>query len=308
MPKIQLASFYGAAVVFDTNIIRTKNDMELVPKSVSERLAKFRDINGVSVCIPRMVLEEYFFHRMRFLEQAWQRLEKEQRTISVMTNVNMPKSASLRSLKMAFYRRFAQWCNFHAVKRIRVPINEINWRGVIKNSVNRLAPFSPYDPENSIEKGFRDAIILETILHLAKGGVFKKVHFLSGDALLRDTVMARKEGSNINVYKNLEEYWSYIELEHSNFSKELSNVVLEISKNSFFARAMRSVYTTERISEIRLWGNLKTLLMPFLSLVKLKFFRHIWISVQIFSCLLLMPLTSELHMSRTLKHLLMISR
>jgi hypothetical protein len=70
---------------------------------------------------------------------------------------------------------------------------DIDWPALIDNAVWRLPPFSPFgtEPKQTTEKGFKDALILETLLAFQKDAQDREIVFVCADALLSDSAISR---------------------------------------------------------------------------------------------------------------------
>lgn len=90
-----------------------------------------------------------------------------------------------------------------------LPTEKIDWGRVATDALWRRPPFQEGPSRKSPEKGFRDALILETVVDLANearsGGA--PLAFISKDQLLRSTTESRLESyPNVTVYGSLAEY------------------------------------------------------------------------------------------------------
>ena len=68
------------------------------------------------------------------------------------------------------------------------PIPNIDWAAIVESAVWRRPPFTFDAKDKNNEKGFRDAVILETLAHLCQSTpTDKTVIFVCNDDLLRTT-------------------------------------------------------------------------------------------------------------------------
>ncbi len=120
----------------------------------------------------------------------------------------------------------------------------MNWRWLASRAINRQPPFSPFDPKGKSEKGFRDALILETLCDVHKSVAPKPTVFICGDDLLSDEATRRVGSELFAVYKTTTEYLSYLKLQRQNFVTETIKVLLEEATSLFYTpNAPDSVYS-----------------------------------------------------------------
>jgi len=206
-----------------------------VPKEVAELLPKIRGFEDNAFFLPRIALREILFRRLYTLNQLIASLAKTASTIEKLTGCEKQVLHSPLRFRWHLYRRVISWCEENSITLVRIPINAIRWSGLIQASVNRLPPFSPFSPEGSSEKGFRDALVVETIAQYVKLRPTKRIVFISNDNLILDTVKKRKETKSVILHKSLDEYLSYLKLQSKHFVDSFIATVLQALAEAFYS-------------------------------------------------------------------------
>jgi hypothetical protein len=85
---------------------------------------------------------------------------------------------------------------------LKLDVNSVDWTTVVRGALRREAPF-----EQETEKGFRDALVLETVCQLADDiDKESQLYFLCGDGRLLEAAQPRLASrSNVSVVQSLEE-------------------------------------------------------------------------------------------------------
>jgi hypothetical protein len=109
---------------------------------------------------------------------------------------------------------------------------------LIDNAIWRRPPFSPFRTEanQTTEKGFKDALILETLLAFQKDAQDREIVFVCADALLSDSATSRLSTlPKFRVVKSLEEFGSYVDLLRNKRSEEFSEAILSKIGSVFYS-------------------------------------------------------------------------
>lgn len=140
----------------------------------------------------------------------------------------------------------------------------IDWGALCEAAIWRRPPFQG-DPKNpDSEKGFRDALILETLVSVAKqqpGDV--KIVFLCNDELLRATAEARLgDDKRCSFHESVSDFSSYVKLTNEKHSAEFIKALVDRATKKFYDRGVdSSLWFREKISE-RITGEHQGRLKP----------------------------------------------
>ena len=163
-------------------------------------------------------------------------------SIAQLSETRKPLVQTENALTRRLQRRFVRWCRKHKITLWRVPFDQIQWKNLVSRAIARKPPFSPFDPKGKSEKGFRDAIVLETLCQVCASRTAKRVIFLTADKLLASAA-AERLGDAVTIYKEPQEYLSYLTLQRQNFMQQSITVLLEEAWSTFYKAAdPESVY------------------------------------------------------------------
>ena len=116
-----------------------------------------------------------------------------------------------------------------------IPVSAIDWKSVCDSAIWRRKPFTS-DPKNDNEKGFRDALIGETVAHFV-GNESRKVNiaFLCNDFLLRTSVAERlRTDQRFTCYESLADFSSYIKLTREKLTNEFIKRIVRRASERFY--------------------------------------------------------------------------
>ncbi len=145
-------------------------------------------------------------------------------------------STTADQIKIQVTRKFDRWLEQNGGEIVALP-HQLDLVRLAEASIWRQPPFS-FDPKNpESEKGFRDALILETLCdYVSRQAQDDGIAFVCSDRLLLDTAKARfASGSRCSCYQSLAELASYLRLTLQRHQKEFTTSMLERATNKFFA-------------------------------------------------------------------------
>lgn len=225
----------SAIVVLDSNALFTENDIEVVNKEFFELLPEFSKF-GAEFIIPKTVIRELQFRKLNLLKRLEGEVRKGISSIGKLTNSSLPSFPSAFSLALRLSRRWRKICRDNKIRVVGLSYKDVNWAHLCSASIHRRPPFSPFDPNGKSEKGFRDAIILETLKQICIASTGKKIVFLCNDALLQNAAKKLLSGDKFESYTTTGEYLSYLRLENSNFINSLIAYIIDEGARAFYTK------------------------------------------------------------------------
>lgn len=221
-------------LVIDTNILHTRDKKDVVNPEFESFWENHHSDLELNLKIPYMVFGELLFQQtstaMKTLTRANEAIERLSEVASVDYGHRITESRIKRDIK----KRLDTWVSNKKAEILNTPIEKIDWSRLIDDSIWRKAPFS-FDPKKEeLEKGFRDSIILETLINHAKENEDKPIIFVSGDKLLREAAEARsKKTSRIKVMESLEDVDAYFKLMRENFTETFVDSIIDKASLKF---------------------------------------------------------------------------
>jgi len=165
-------------IFLDTSCLFTKNDSEIVDYKFTQLFRELRSKCDLELAIPHIVIDELLSRKLfqctKFLEKAGSNL----RQIEKLTDSELLKPPTIEELLERLRQRFDDWIADLGAVVVDLP-KEIDWPALVENAVWRRPPFSPRtETDQNTEKGFKDAIILETLSAFHKRGQDRETVFV----------------------------------------------------------------------------------------------------------------------------------
>ncbi|MEJ2646256.1 MAG: PIN domain-containing protein, partial [Gammaproteobacteria bacterium] len=195
----------------------------------------WRDLHGrfgSELVIPAIVRDERVFrlaeHARKMLSSSRDGLKYLRDLTGEPLEVDLPSDEYLRAAaQVKFDEQLAALPN----ARIEpTPIDTITWGDIVKAAVWRRPPFDP-----SREKGFRDAIVLETVKQIVASNRHSDIAFLVQDNLLRKTADDfGKKHRHFATYKSIEDFNKFASAVSERFPPDVLHKLTERAGTFFF--------------------------------------------------------------------------
>jgi hypothetical protein len=196
-PK-QMQDALPEAVYLDTNVLRQ------VSHGVSNvdfiELRKHLDSIKASLFVPDVVVKEWIQQRVEEVLKQIENLRKGFHNLGHLLNREPGKYEESEEFEATLEREMRQYLDSAGIELVPTPKN-IQVETFIEMAVKKVAPF-----KREGEKGFRDAIILFTIIEHMKGSGYRDAILLSADKIFAEdavTTRLKNNGLNVLVAKNL---------------------------------------------------------------------------------------------------------
>jgi len=223
-------------VIPDTNILWFKDKTIVVNPDFDSFWGNYSQSSNLHLVIPEVVKGEILFQQST---SAIKQMEKASECIDEVcgiTDYNYTHRMTAKKIRDQVGKRFEKWEKQKKAYILDVPVSNIDWKQMIMGSIWRIPPFEsdPKNPDN--EKGFRDAIILETILEFVKSNSDDNlIAFICNDNLLRDTTAKKlKYNDSFSVYNSLEDFESYLKLQHEELTDKFIKSILKKASLKFY--------------------------------------------------------------------------
>jgi hypothetical protein len=188
-------------VVFDTNVLYTGSASDFLRKEVADLIEQNRSLSDPSIrwLIPETVRHEREYQMLYAASQLLPPIERFERLLG--HNLAITPEILPQLVRDAVDKHVAQ---YGLVIR---PLDHsaVDWPRLTRDAVLRQPPFKPGDSE----KGFRDALILETFAQVVEAAPSTpsraRVALVSGDQLLREACRTRcMHASNVHLLESVD--------------------------------------------------------------------------------------------------------
>lgn len=134
--------------------------------------------------------------------------------------------------------KFDNWSTHRHAEVLSTPTNVIVWPEIVRQAIWREPPFETDAKNSESEKGFRDALILETLVHFCATDT-RDIHvaFLCKDRLLRETAESRLSGDpRFTAYELIEDFKTYLDLTSEKLEDVFIRAIIKRASDKFFAK------------------------------------------------------------------------
>lgn len=190
----------------------------------------------MELLIPSTVYGELLFQQTTSATKALDDANKAFEKMSSIAATVYRHRVTIPSVRRNVRRKLDKWIADKRATVRPVPHAAIDWAGLIEKATWREPPFT-YDPKDKInEKGFRDALILETVVDYSKNETRDiAIVFLCGDNLLRATAQkVLKDDKRCMFYEGLDDFGSYIKLTQERLTNHFIGLLLSRATEKFF--------------------------------------------------------------------------
>lgn len=251
MTKIKRDSPPIHEVVVDTNILWDKDKKNAASPDFDRFWKRNLSLIPLQLRVPEVVFGELHFQQTTSAHKLCNSVKESLIELSGIAEFNYVPKVEEQKIKVQVGQKINKWLKALGGTVVLTPTGVINWSELIENAIWRKPPFT-FDPkEKDSEKGFRDALILETVVSIAKSSNSKNhtTIFLSNDFLLRTTAEARLKGDKTFLaFESISDFQSYIQLTQ----QELTDKFVK----SIQARARAKFYTLNDSESLYLKENL----------------------------------------------------
>lgn len=232
-------------VIFDTNVVYTGSASDLLRNEIVELINNHKSLSDIEIewFIPETVVKERIFQMNKRGNELLPSIQKLEKLLG--HNLNITKEIIEGRILETVKKQLTSL----NIEIIKIDVAKVDWESIINNSLNRQIPFE----DNEKEKGFRDALILECLKQLISNSPTTKsicrIAFITNDNLLNKA--ATQIGSlspNVNVFPNIDEFVSLINILDSEITEDLINKIINDSEKLFFEKDVdNTLYYTQNI-------------------------------------------------------------
>jgi hypothetical protein len=213
-------------------------------------LSEHRQIMDLRLAIPSVVRDELLFQQTTSALKALSRANEALDKVSQVTEKTYSHRVTEQRVRREVRERLVGWMEKVGAETLEVPLEHVNWSELIHAAIWRQPPFTFDAKDPTTEKGFRDALILETVVDFCSS-TESDIAVVTGDLLLRNAAEKKfRELDHVALYESIDEFASYIRLAQENLTEEFVRSVRGKAKRKFFSRNDRDcVLIQERILE-----------------------------------------------------------
>ncbi len=231
-------SFGPFHLMVDTSILWCQDKQVVANPEFETFWSTYGSKYRLKLVLPEVVVGELVFQHATSANKSYKRIQSEAENLSSIIGSAVPIRLHDAKIKALVQKRFNLWLRDKRARVASTPLNSINWRSLIDRSIWRLPPFESNPKDPLAEKGFRDSLILETLVDLHDNqSSINAVVFLCGDALLRDAASERlTKAPRYQSYSSLGEFESYLKLTSEQLNDQFVKFILKRAAEKFFTK------------------------------------------------------------------------
>lgn len=235
-------------VVFDSNVLYTGTASDLINPSVAQLITESshqQDIN-LSWYLPEIVVLEWKYQMIRKGLELLPSVQKLEQLLG--HNLNITAEIIESRVHEAVQKQLVQY----NITVSKLAVEKVDWNRVIYNSAFRKAPFDPGERE----KGFRDAVLVETFLQIVANSPTTpricRIALVTADNLLGSAVSDQTStATNVRIIRSIDELKSLINTLVSAVSEEVVARIKEQASKYFFVPEQEdTLYYTKKVRQL----------------------------------------------------------
>jgi hypothetical protein len=238
MNKIRRRTPPSHIVICDTNILWHDDKSRVVNPVFDEFWQKHSEAFPMKLIVPDVVCGELLFQQTTSACKSLTKANSSFEELSRVTEKKYSHRATDEKIRKHAAERFQGWLDSKQAEVKKPPLSDIDWPELIRCAVWRKPPFTFDSQAPRNEKGFRDALILETVAAICKeSNGQESIAFICADNLLRKASEERLGSvKHLTVYESLLEFESFIQLTQQNLTDEFVKGILSRARVKFFTR------------------------------------------------------------------------
>jgi len=253
MPKIKRKRPPSHVLIPDTNILWHEKKDSCASPEFNDFWDDYSAKYDIELVLPDVVRGELLYQHTSSALITLNRINTQFENLSNYANKSYSHRVQPQRVRNDIETKFDSWLSTINAEVAETPINIIDWRRLINDAVWRISPFTE-EKDKKNEKGFRDAIILETVVDLAKTKPDTNIAFVTNDSdLLSATNRRLSDNKYLSFYETLDEFASFLRLLDEKFTNEFIQAIQKRARLRFFNPKDQTclLYKERIISNIR---------------------------------------------------------
>lgn len=192
------------AVYFDTNSIR-----QLSYGISNVEYLKLKELcraNKINLAVPEVVVYEWYYMQQREIKSEISKIRESLRKTNLLLNITQPEYKEPKKMYSTLISKVSQYIREAGMRWVKTT-RKISIRKLIVLAAKKIKPF-----EEKGEKGFRDMIMLLTIVEDMKKNNFHKAILVSDDAVFKHKeIKNHLSGKDLIIVDNFSSCLDYLD-------------------------------------------------------------------------------------------------
>lgn len=253
MPKVKFEPPPPHVVVPDTNILWDEDKKNTVSPAFDEFWKESAPLIRLSLTVPEVVFGELHFQQTTSAIKLAKNISQQIADLSGITSTKYDARLDPQKIRKQVGDKVQKWVKGLKGSIAKTPVDSVDWARVVQDAIWRNEPFTydPKDKDKDKEKGFRDALILETVVKVCEEnkGTTNNVVFLCNDFLLKTAAEKRlKHNPKVLIFESLPEFGAYIKLTQQKLTDKFVKSIQNHARSWFFtANDATTIWYRDRI-------------------------------------------------------------
>ena len=250
MAKIQRQLPPKYILVPDTAVLWHEHKDVPVSPDFTDFWAEYGDKYEIELAVPAVVFGELIYQHTTSALRALDRANYHFGRLSAIADISYKHKVGEANVRRDVEKKLRSWVSNIGATIHETPIDSIDWSELIESALWRRAPFLE---DKKIEKGFRDALILETVCDIVTGSRVPNVVFISGDGRFIEACNAKQSsGSKFATYESLDGFSSFLRLLDEELTSEFVTSIQNRARKKFHSAGDDSslLYREDLIAQI----------------------------------------------------------
>lgn len=227
-------------LIVDTNILWLEDKGPAVNPEFDKFWEEYKNLLPLELLVPEVVRDELVVQHSSSGQKLMNLVGDNLTKLSAITTKKHQHRLSLEAMKKHIRAKFEQWVSKVDAKIVEVPFSEIDWKNLYFKAMWRMPPFSPVAQDGKgrqVEKGFRDALIFETVVSVVRKEKEREVNivFISNDGVLRGCLEDELWlETQFHAFESLADFSSYVKLTRESYDKAFNEKLIKRAGERFF--------------------------------------------------------------------------
>jgi len=240
-------------VVVDTSVLFNPEKKFAACPDFDAFWEEHANASKLELVVPEVVRGELLFQQTTSALNSLQKVTDELRKVSEVSAHSHLHKISEASVRSQVAGKIDGWIQKKGGLLCPTPIGLIDWTEIIDRSIWRKAPFGPDVKDRESEKGFRDAMILETLVQFCATERRRvRIAFVCKDGLLKGAAEDRLSGeARCACYGSLEDLGSVLKMTRERLTDQFVDQVLAKARRVFYSKDdPECLYKSEEIPSL----------------------------------------------------------
>jgi len=241
-------------IVFDSSSLYSSTDA-IVCSEFEDFHKEFSNKFDFKIYIPEVVRGELCYQKVSRVVEKLKKAKELLLSIGKTLDRMRKTPYKIEELRPLFEKKFDKWAKKKNIILLKTPYNKISLKELQEKSIWRIPPFEDVKrgfeqcKKCRAEKGFRDALILISLLGLVKKITKNKVYFICSDKLLIEAVNNENKYERLILLEKIEELSSRLRLSFEEDNEKWITLISNKARDVFYKRVWEDCKIEEEIEE-----------------------------------------------------------